>query len=201
MTVAPERITDLMLPESFDATHIAAALEPEPKPQTDEPFSLVAQLLNTDVLRNLIGESELPESIKPDDPQLVYYDLPGAGRMYLNHQLCRSGAARIHPFVIWTNNLLEAAYRDILGNFPRDTQAGPLTADESELVREQIANWWLKPNAAIRLGTTTNPSHWYAVTPSQALTPFDCLAQLHICPPRLLPDSVEWTLRQATRHL
>lgn len=185
MTLAPERpITDPQL--------LAVATEPQ--------FSLAAQLLNAHVLCNLIGESDLPTGVDPDDPQLVYYDLPG-GRQYLEFQFCRSGTGRIHPFVIETNALLTAAYRQVLENFPASLSVGPLISSESECVRDLVAQWWLKPNSAVQFGTTTNPHHWYALTPKEAHTPFDCLAELHADRPRLVPDSIELTLANATRNL
>lgn len=190
MTLAPERPVDAL-------SSVADA------PVTEKPvgFSLAAELLNTHVLCNLISESQLPVGVDPDDPELVYYDVPG-GRMYLDYQFCRSGAGRIHPFVIWTNELLVAAYRQALESFPpTGPSIGPLISSEQERVRDLVAEWWLKPNSDIRFGTTTNPHHWYARPPKKAYTPFDCLAELHASRPRLLPSSIELTLRRATRNI
>jgi len=131
----------------------------------------------------------------------VYYDIPG-GRQYLEFQFCRSGAGRIHPFVINTNNLLTAAYREALENPPVLPSVGPLMSSEQELVRDLVAQWWLKPNPDIQLGTATNPHHWYAQPPTQGeYTPLDCLAQLHAEHPRLLPSSIELMLAKATCKL
>lgn len=188
MTLAPERPVDMVSP---------ATPATEEKPTQ---FSLAAELLNLHVLCNLIDECDLPKGVNPDDPQLVYYDLPG-GRKYLEFQFCRSGAGRVHPFVVNTNNLLTVAYRQSLESFPTSPLIGPLISSEQECVRDLVAQWWLKPNAAIRFGTTTNPHHWYAMTPRKAYTPFDCLTQLHVKHPRLLPDSIELTLHNATRNL
>jgi hypothetical protein len=168
-------------------------------PAPEAQFSLAAQLLNTHVLCNLICESDLPTGVDPDDPQLVYYDLPG-GRQYLEFQFCRSGAGRIHPFVVNTNNLLAVAYRP-LESFPASPLIGPLISSEQERVRNLLAEWWLKPNSEVKFGTITNPHHWYAQPSRKALTPFDCLVELHASRPRLCTDSIEWTLRNATRNL
>lgn len=192
MTLAPER--------SANAPSSIVAVPTTDDPQAD--FSLTAQLLNTYVLCNLINECDLPQGVHPDDPQLVYYDLPGGGRKYLEFQFCRSGAGRIHPLVTRTNDLLTVAYRESLEDFPPcGASVGPLTISDQERIRYLVAEWWLTPNAAIQLGSTTNPHHWYAMTSTKTLTPFDCLAQLHAAHPRLTVDSIEWTLRKATRNL
>ena len=188
MTLAPERPVDALSP----ATPVVEERQAQ--------FSLTAELLNPDTLDKLIDESKLPKGVNPDDPQLVYYDLPG-GRQYMEYQFCRRGAGQIHPFVVNTNNLLIAAYRESLESFPASPSVGPLNSSESERVRDLVAQWWLKPNAAIKFGTSTNPHHWYATTPREAHTPFDCLAQLHAERPRLLPDSIDLTLANATRNL
>lgn len=190
MTLAPER-PDVLPPST-----------PVPVTEQQPGFSLAAQLLNAHVLCNLIDEHELPQGIKPDDPQLIYYDL-SAGRRYLAFQFCRTGPARVLQLVSSTNRLLTAAYRQAREDFtPIDTTVKHSNAQERERVRALVAEWWLKPNFAIQFGTSTNPHHWYAQPPKHgAYAPFDCLVELHAPHPRLEIDSIEITLHRATCNL